>query len=423
MSTTTVPGHDTGTEAGTGTGPRLRRAVITGIGVVAPNGFDTDEYWDAVLRGRSGIDRVTRFDPARYPAQLAGEVPDYDVREHIPGRLVPQTDQSTRLALIAMDAAVGDSHLDLAGVPKDQVGVVTGSSVGGLEYSQRELEKLWSLGSDHVSAYLSFSWFYAVNTGQISIRHGLLGPGGVLTGHTSGLDAVAQARRYVAEGLRVAMCGAVESGLCPLGWTIELTTGRLSTVTDRTRAYLPFDTAASGYVLGEGGAMLVVEEAGHARGRGARPYGEIAGYATTFDPRPGSAREPGLRRAIEAALSDAGVTPADVDVVFADAAGVAQLDRAEAAAVTGVFGPRAVPVTTPKTTTGRLYAGSPALDVATALLSMRYGVIPSVINVTDPVRSDQLDLVLDRPRETTVSTALVLARGEGINSAMVLTAV
>lgn len=409
-------------EAGGGPAPRLRRAVITGVGAIAPNGFTTDEYWEAVRHGRGGIGRVTRFDPSQYPARLAGEVRDYDVREHIPGRLVPQTDQGTRLSLIAMDAAVGDAGLDPAGIPKDQIGVVTGGSIGGLEFSQRELEKLWSLGSDHVSAYLSFSWFYAVNTGQISIRHGLHGPGGVLTGHASGLGAIAQARRYVAEGMSVAMCGSVESGLCPLGWTIELTTGRMSTVTDPARAYLPFDEAASGYVLGEGGAMLVVEEAGHARDRGARPYGEIAGYATTFDPRPGSDREPGLRRAVESALADAGVGPADVDVVFADAAGVAELDRAEAAAITGVFGPRGVPVTAPKTMTGRLYAGSPALDVATALLSMRHGVIPPTANVTDPVPGDQLDLVLGGPRAAAVSTALVLARGEGINSAVVLTA-
>ncbi|MFJ2651559.1 ketosynthase chain-length factor [Streptomyces sp. NPDC087420] len=402
--------------------PTRPRAVITGIGVVAPNGFDADEYWDAVLHGRSGIDRITRFDPAQYPAELGGEVADYDVRAHVPGRLVPQTDQATRLALIATDAAVTDSGLEPAAISDGQVGIVTGISAGGLEYSQRELQKLWSLGSDHVSAYLSFSWFYAVNTGQISIRHGLTGPGGVLTGQTSGLDSIAQARRYVADGVPVVMCGAAESTMCPLGWVIELTTGRMSTVTDPTRAYLPFDAAASGYLPGEGGAMLIVEEAERARARGVQPYGEIAGYATTFDPRSGSGREPGLRRAIELALSDAGVTPAEVDVVFADAAGVAELDRAEAAAVTGVFGPRAVPVTTPKTTTGRLYSGSPALDVATASLSIRHGVIPPMINVTNPVQSDQLDLVLGRPRETTVSTAVILARGDGINSVMVLTA-
>jgi minimal PKS chain-length factor (CLF/KS beta) len=408
-------------ERSPGTPPALRRAVITGIGVTAPNGFDIDEYWDAVLHGRSGIDRITRFDPAQYPVKLGGEVADYDVRDYVPGRLVPQTDQTTRLALIAMDAAVGDAGIDLASRPGDQVGIVTGNSVGGLEYSQRELEKLWSVGGDHVSAYLSFAWFYAVNTGQISIRHGLHGPGGVLTGHAGGLDAIAHARRYVADGVPVVVSGAVDSAMCPLGWVIELTTGRMSTVTDPTRAYVPFDTAASGYLPGEGGAILIVEDARQALDRKAHPYGEIAGYGTTFDPPPGSAREPGLRRAIELALSDAGVTPAEVDVVFADAAGVAELDRAEAATLTDVFGPRGVPVTAPKTTTGRLHSGGPALDVATALLSIRHGVIPPTINVTSPVRSDQLDLVLDRPRETTVTTALVLARGDGINSALVVT--
>ncbi|MFG1607871.1 ketosynthase chain-length factor [Actinoplanes sp. NPDC049265] len=398
------------------------RAVITGIGVVAPNGFNTDEYWDAVLHGRSGIDRVTRFDPARYPVQLAGEVADYDVREHVPGRLVPQTDQATRLALIATDAAISDSALALAAVPGGQVGIVTGISAGGLEYSQRELAKLWSLGSEHVSAYLSFSWFYAVNTGQLSIRHGMLGSGGVLTGPTAGLDSIAQASRYVADGMSVVMCGAAESTMCPLGWVIELTTGRMSTVPDPARAYLPFDASASGYLLGEGGAMLLVEAPEHAAARGARSYGAIAGYATTFDREPGDPRAPGLRRAIELALADADMTPADIDVVFADAAGVAELDRAEAAAISGVFGPRAVPVTAPKTMTGRLYSGSPALDVATASLSIRHGVIPPTINVTDPVGSDQLDLVVGGPRETTVATAMVLARGGGINSVMVLTA-
>jgi minimal PKS chain-length factor (CLF/KS beta) len=401
--------------------PPVGRAVVTGIGVTAPNGFELDEYWDAVLRGSSGIGRVTRFDPAQYPVQLAGEVADYDVGRYVPGRLVPQTDQTTRLALIAMDAAVRDAGLDLAACPGDQIGIVTGNSVGGLEYSQRELQKLWSIGGDHVSAYLSFAWFYAVNTGQISIRHGLHGPGGVLTGHAAGLDAIAQARRFVADGIPLVVSGAVDSAMCPLGWVIELTGGRMSVVADPARAYLPFDTAASGYVPGEGGAILVVEDAGRARDRGVRPYGEVSGYGTTFDPRPGSGREPGLRRAIELALADAGVAPGDVDAVFADAAGVADLDRAEAAALTGVFGARAVPVTAPKTMTGRLHSGGPALDVATALLSMRHGVLPPTINVTSPVPSDRLDLVLGRPRQMAVDIALVVARGDGINSAMVVT--
>ncbi|MEU6563709.1 ketosynthase chain-length factor [Nocardia nova] len=413
----------TAERTGAATASTTADAVVTGIGVSAPNGFDTAEYWAAVLRGHSGIAELTRFDPAQYPVRLVGEVPDYDVAARIPGRLVPQTDQTTRLALIAMEKALADAAVELSALPPDQVGVVTGNSVGGLEFSQRELQKLWSLGGKHVSAYLSFAWFYAVNTGQISIRHGLRGPGGVLTGHTGGLDAIVHARRYIRDGLPLAVSGAVDSSLCPLGWVAELTTGRMSTVADPDRAYLPFDTAASGHVVGEGGAILIVESMESARRRNAKVYGAIAGYGTTFDPPPGSAREPGLRRAIETALRDAGITAAEVDVVFADAAGVPALDAAEADAVRAVFGSRGVAVTAPKTMTGRLHSGGPALDAATALLSIRDAVIPPTINVRLPNPDYELDLVLDTPRHGPVRTALVLSRGDGLNSALVLTAV
>jgi act minimal PKS chain-length factor (CLF/KS beta) len=396
--------------------------VVTGLGITAPNGFGVEEYWTATLRGTSGLGRITRFDPAGYPVRLAGEAPRYNPNEYLPGRLVPQTDQMTRLALMAMDWAVEDAAVDLPAIPPALIGIVTGNSVGGLEFSQRELAKLWSVGSKHVSAYLSFAWFYAANTGQISIRHGLRGPGGVLTGYVGGLDAVAHARRYVRDGMPLVVSGAVDSVLCPLGWVIELTTGRVSENPDPSRAYLPFDAAASGYLPGEGGAILIIEDADAAQRRDARPYGEIAGCGSTFDPRPGVDREPGLRRAIELALRDAEMAPGDIGVVFADAVGVAELDRAEAAAINAVFGPRGVPVTAPKTMTGRLHSGSPALDVATALLSLRHGVLPPTINVTDPIAADQLDLVLGAPRAASPRAALVLARGDGLNSAVVLTA-
>ncbi len=397
-------------------------AVITGVGVTAPNGLGTDAYWSAVLAGKSGIGPISRFDPSSYPVRLAGEVPDYDPADYLPGRLVPQTDQMTRLALIATQWAVADAGLDPAALPQDQVGIVTGNSAGGLEFSQRELEKLWGVGGKHVSAYLSFAWFYAANTGQISIRHGLRGPGGVLTGYAGGLDAIAHARRYIRDGIPIVVSGAIDSAMCPLGWVIEFTTGRVSLHPDPVRAYRPFDLNASGYLPGEGGAIVIAEDLGAARARGAQPYGEVAGYGATFDPPPGTGKAPGLRRAIDIALRDAGLAPRDVGVVFADAAGVPDLDRAEAAAITEVFGPRGVPVTAPKSMTGRLHSGSPALDIATALLSMRDGVIPPTINVTELVPTDQLDLVRDVPREASPRAALVLARGDGLNSAIAVRA-
>ncbi|HYZ54042.1 MAG TPA: phosphopantetheine-binding protein, partial [Streptosporangiaceae bacterium] len=168
--------------------------------------------------------------------------------------------------------------------------------------------------------------------------------------------------------------------------------------------------------------MLVIENAADARARCApHIYGEIIGQAATFDPRPGSGREPGLRRAMELALADAGLTAGDIDVLFADAAGVPELDRCEAAAISSVFGPAGVPVTAPKTMTGRLNGGGAALDLATALLSMRDGVIPPTMGVTDLAPDCAIDLVRAKPRQAEIRTAMVTARGYGgFNTAIVL---
>lgn len=395
--------------------------VVTGVGVTAPNGLGTDDYWSATRNGESGIGPVKRFDATGYPSKLAGEVPGFVAEDHLPGRLIPQTDHMTRLALVAADWALADAGVKLDEWKQFDMGVVTASSSGGFEFGQNELKKLWSQGGQYVSAYQSFAWFYAVNTGQISIRNGMQGPSGVVVSdQAGGLDAVAQARRQIRKGSRLIISGGVDGSICPWGWIAQVATGRLSTSDDPARAYRPFAADAGGYVPGEGGALLVLEDAASARERGAKIYGEIAGYGSTFDPRPGSGREPGLRRAIDTALADAGLTAADIDVVFADAAAVPELDQIEAAAISAVFGPRGVPVTAPKTMTGRLYSGAASLDTAAALLSIRDGIIPPTTNV-DPAAEYDLDLVVDQPRSATVDAALVLARGYGgFNSAMVV---
>lgn len=399
------------------------RTVVTGLGIAAPNGLGTADYWAAARSGKSGISRITRFDPSRYPAKLAGEVPGFNAGEHLPSRLLAQTDHMTRLALVATDWALADADVVPAELPAYDMGVVTASSSGGFEFGQRELQKLWSQGSNFVSAYQSFAWFYAVNSGQISIRNGMKGPSGVVVSdQAGGLEALAHARRQIRKGTRLIVSGAIDASICPWGWVAQLAGDRLSTSEEPERSYLPFDSAAAGHVAGEGGAILIVEAEETAARRGARVYGEIAGYGATFDPAPGSGRPPGLRKAIELALADAGTDAADVDVVFADAAAVPELDRVEADALSDVFGPHGVPVTAPKTMTGRLYSGAAPLDVATALLAIRDGVVPATVHV-EPEASYDLDLVVGEPRVTELRTVLVLARGYGgFNSAMVVRA-
>ncbi|AJE85498.1 MULTISPECIES: ketosynthase chain-length factor [Streptomyces] len=396
-------------------------AVITGIGVAAPNGLGLRDYWAATLGGKSGIARLTHFDPSGYPAQLAGEVPGFVAEDHLPSRLIPQTDRMTRMALAAADWALADAGITPAELPSFDMGVVTASSSGGFEFGQGELRKLWSQGSQFVSAYQSFAWFYAVNSGQISIRNGMKGPSGVVVSdQAGGLDALAQARRQIRRGTPLIVTGAVDASLCPWGWVAQLSGGRMSTSAEAARAYLPFDREARGYVPGEGGAILIMEDAEAARARGARVHGRILGYGATFDPRPGSGRPPALRRAAQTALADAGVDAADIDVVFADAAGEPAADRAEAEVLTALFGIRGVPVTAPKTMTGRLYSGAAPLDVTAALLALRDQVIPPTVHV-EPCPEYGLDLVLAQPRPAKLRTALVLARGHGgFNSALVV---
>jgi act minimal PKS chain-length factor (CLF/KS beta) len=209
----------------------------------------------------------------------------------------------------------------------------------------------------------------------------------------------------------------------------QLATGRLSRAADPEQGFLPFAEAANGYVPGEGGAIIVIEDAEAARARGVtRTYGEIRGYAATFDPGPAAkvvGQDPlagggGLLRAARGAISDAGLKPADIGVVFADASGLPDLDRAEALALAQLFGRYGVPVTAPKTMTGRLIGGGAALDVVTALLSLRDGVIPPTVNVGEPAPGLPIDLVTET-RQTDARNALVLARGNGgFNAALVV---
>jgi act minimal PKS chain-length factor (CLF/KS beta) len=399
-------------------------AVITGIGVAAPTGLGTEEFWARTLDGKSAIGPITRYDASAYPVRLCGEISGFEPAEHVPGRLLAQTDRMTQLALAAGDWALADAAVDPRDLDPFEVGVVTAGAAGGFEFGQRELEALWGRGPGYVSVYQSFAWFYAVNTGQLSIRHGMRGPSGVIvTEQAGGLDAMAIARRHVRKGTRLLVTGGLDAPLGPWAMASQMPNGRMSRSDDPARAYRPFHQDATGYVPGEGGAILIVEDAASARRRGApRIYGRIAGYRATFDPPPGAGGGTRLPAAIEGAIEEAGLTPDDIDVVFADAAGVPALDRAEAEAIAAVFGPYGVPVTVPKTMTGRLYSGGAAVDVAAALLAVRDGVIPPTVNVAEPAPEYRLDLVT-AVRAAPVASVLVVARGyHGFNSALVLTA-
>ncbi|MGK5500834.1 ketosynthase chain-length factor [Streptomyces sp. URMC 125] len=403
-----------------------RRAVVTGIGVVAPGGVGAEAFWKSVADGVGALDRVTREGCGHLPLKVAGEVRGFDPAAVIEERYLVQTDRFTHYAMAATTMALDDARLGRADVASPySVGVVTAAGSGGGEFGQRELQNLWGQGSRYVGPYQSIAWFYAASTGQISIRGGFKGPCGVVAADESGgLDALAHAARTVGRGTGTVVVGAAEAPLAPYSVVCQLGYPELSTGEDPECAYLPFTSAARGFVPAEGGAMLVVEDEEAARRRDAPLRATVAGHAATFTgaSRWDRSRE-GLARAIRGALEEAGCRPEEVDVVFADALGVAEADRAEALAIADALGAhgRRVPVTAPKTGTGRAYCGAPVLDAAAAVLAMENGLVPPTPNVhAHEVRHD-LDLVTGRARPADLRTALVLSRGlMGTNAALVL---
>ncbi|MEU0806041.1 beta-ketoacyl synthase N-terminal-like domain-containing protein [Streptomyces sp. NPDC005970] len=402
---------------------RARGAVVTGLGVIAPNGVGSDAFWKATREGISFLDWLTRPGSEHFPVRVAGQIRGFDPATMIEERLLVQTDRFTHVALAAADLALEDSRLPVDDLSPFAIGVVTAAGSGGGEFGQRELQQLYSQGPRHVGPFQSIAWFYAASTGQVSIRGGFKGPCGVLANdEAGGLDALAHARRSIRHGADAIVVGATEAGLAPYSMVCQLGWRELSRAREAGRAYLPFTPDACGFAPGEGGAMFVVEEEGAARRRGVPIRGFISGHGATFT---GASRwersREGLARAIRVALEDADCAPEEIDVVFADALGVPEADRAEALAIADALGEHGsrVPVTAPKTGFGRAHCAAPVLDVAAAVLAMEHRMVPPTPYVTDVCHD--LDLVTRSPRPAELRTALVLSRGlMGYNAALVL---
>lgn len=401
----------------------IRGAAITGMGIVAPGGVGTDAFWKGVREGITFLDRLTREGCEDFPLRVAGQVRGFDPGSLTEERYLVQTDRFTHFAMAAAELALDDARLPRKDMSPYAVGVVTASGSGGGEFGQRELQQLWGKGPRYVGPYQSIAWFYAASTGQISIRGGFKGPCGVVANdEAGGLDALAHACRSIRHGADAIVVGAAEAPLAPYSVVCQLGYEEMSLARDAGRAYLPFTADACGFAPGEGGGMLIVEEEGAALRRGARVRGRILGHGATFTgPSNWERSREGLAQAIRVALAEAECAPQEIDVVFADALGTPEADRAEALAIADALGAhgRRVPVTAPKTGFGRAYCAAPVLDVAAALLAMEHRVVPPTPYVTDVCHD--LDLVTGSSRAARPRTALVLSRGlMGCNAALVL---
>ena len=405
--------------------PDARRVVVTGTGVVASNGIGRETFWQACLRGVSGIKPLRRFPVDDLPIQVAGEIADFQAADYLERKFVQRTDRVTHFASVAVAEALRDAQLDLAHEDPRRVGTVIANTLGGVEFVVEQIEALYTQGPRAMSAYTAIAWLQVANVGQISLRHGLQGYSKTPVSDTAGgLEAMCMAASAIRRGTAdVMLSGGSEALLHPFFLLVFGHSG-LSAPGHDPHAYRPFDQRASGLILAEGAGICVLEEYEHARQRHAPIYGEILGSGSTHDARSPLLPAPDgtyYARAMRLALQDAQLQPADIDYVNLDGRASLHADLAESAALHEVFGERAamLPVSVPRSMLGHSYAAAGALDTITTLLALREQQLPPTLNCEQPDPRHRLNLVRDQARPFVGQHALIGGRGlSGSNIAL-----
>ncbi|QBS37790.1 beta-ketoacyl-[acyl-carrier-protein] synthase II [Thermaerobacter sp. FW80] len=397
------------------------RVVITGVGAVTPLGVGADALWEGILAGRSGIRRISRFDPSPFPSQIAGEVPGFDPTAFIDRKEARRMDRFTQFAMATVAMALRDAGLDPASLDGDRLGVVMGTGIGGIETFVEQAAVMAERGPDRVSPFFIPMMIANMAAGQVAIRYGARGPNTtVVTACAASAHAIGEAFRILQRGQAdVMITGGSEAAIVPLGLAGFCAMKALSTRNDRPEAASrPFDRGRDGFVMAEGAGALILETLEHARRRGARIYAEIIGYGSTADahhitqPAPGGE---GGARAMEAALADAGIDPTDVDYINAHGTSTPQGDVAETLAIKRVFGDHAyrLAVSSTKSMTGHLLGAAGAVEAILTVLALRDGVLPPTINLDDPDPECDLDYVPHRARPRAIRVALSNSFGFG----------
>ncbi|GLZ55376.1 beta-ketoacyl-[acyl-carrier-protein] synthase family protein [Actinomycetospora sp. NBRC 106378] len=412
-----------------------RRAVITGVGVVAPGAIGLKSYWKLLSEGRSATRVITNFDASPYRSRIAGEV-DFDPRrEGLSPQEIRRLDRAAQFAVVSAREAVADAGLELDQIDPTRTGVALGTAVG----CTTSLEEEFVIGSDRgrnweVDQAYTVPWLYDYFTpssmaAELAWLAGAEGPVSVVsTGCTSGLDSVGYAAELIAEGgVDVAITGGTEAPLSPITTVCFDVIRASSTRNDEpASACRPFDRTRDGLVLGEGAAILVLEELEHARRRGARIYGEVAGFASRCNAYHMTGLHPEGREmsdAIDVAMAGARVSARDVDYINAHGSGTKQNDLHETGAFKRSLGAAAydIPVSGFKSMIGHSLGAIGSLEIAGCLMAMREGVIAPTANLHEPDPQCDLDYVPLVAREKQVDTVLTVGSGfGGFQSAMVL---
>lgn len=402
----------------------MNRVVITGIGAITPIGNNIDDLWNSLINGKSGIDRISRFDVSAYPTKLAAEVKDFEPTEYIDKKEAKRMDRFTQFALASAKMALADSGLDLASEDLDRIGVVYGSGIGGIETLENQQNILREKGPGRVSPFFVPMMIADMAAGLISITFGLKGHNEtIVNACASSSNAIGDAFKVIERGdADVIVTGGSEAAITPLAIAGFCSMKAMSTNEDPKNACRPFDANRDGFIMGEGSATLVLESLDHALKRGAKIYCEIVGYGATADAYHITAPAPlgeGAARAMKLALKDAGIAPDDIDYINAHGTSTEYNDKYETMAIKNVFGEHAykLKISSTKSMTGHMLGASGAVEAVATILAIKNGIVPPTINYETPDPECDLDYVPNKALKMDVNYALSNSFGFGGHNA------
>ena len=397
--------------------------VVTGLGTVNPIGLGVDETWKQARAAVSGVGRITHFDPTEFATKIAGEVRGLDLDAYLPRKEYRRMDRSAQFFWVATSQAMADAGLAYAedDPAADRAGVVIGSGIGGIGTTQAEIDVMRERGPGRVSPLAITKVISNMGAGLVSIDFHLYGPNNcTVTACAASANAIGDAAEIIRrDDADVMVAGGTEAAICEFAVAGFSSAKAVSTRNDDPEgASRPFDADRDGFVMGEGAAVLIIEEYEHAKARGANVYAEILGYGMSSDgyhitlPRPGGA---GAAKAMQRSLDNAGLAAADIDYINAHGTSTLANDVTETLAIKSVFGAGAssVPISSTKSMTGHLLGGAGAVESLMCVLAIRDGVVPPTINYTTPDPECDLDYVPNEAREMTVRRAMTNSFGFG----------
>ena len=405
----------------------MRRVVVTGLGAITPVGNNVTDMWNAVEQGVCGIAPITHYDTTDRKVTLAGEVKNFNAEDYLDKKDVRKMDKFTQFAMVAAKEAMADSGLDMEKEDAGRCGIIVSSGIGGIETIQNECIKGEEKGYDRVSPYFIPMGIINMAAGQIAIAHGFKGMcNAVVTACAGGTNAIGDAFHHIRDGYaEVMMCGGAEASITPFGMGGFTSLKALSTATDPNRASIPFDAERSGFVMGEGAGMLVLEEYEHAVARGAHIYCEVAGYGANCDAHHMTAPledGSGAAACMEVALKDAMINPEDITYINAHGTSTPLNDKGETRAIKLAFKDAAskVMVSSTKGITGHMLGAAGAVEGVIIALSVKKDFVPATINYKVPDENCDLDIVPNEGRKTTVNYAMSNSLGFGGHNASII---